>query len=133
MPERCVIKGELRSYSNSRAETVFQSVIGTFAASAVSYGAEYGVRSRLGCQAYELPENHSVIQRYKNPCEKAGIEANLFKTFGGSDASNFSKHGIASLFIANAMFDIHSCHEYTAAADMTKAAGAVQHMTLGVD
>jgi len=133
VPDCCVVKGEIRSYSNARAETVFQSVIDNFAASAASYGAEYGVQSRLGCQAYELPENHSMIQRYKNACEKAGIKANLFKTFGGSDASNFSKHGIASLVIANAMFDIHSCHEYTVAADMAKVAEAVQHMMLGVD
>lgn len=108
VPGCCVIKEEIHSYSNERAETAFQSVIDNFAASAASYGAEHRAQSRLGCQAYELPENHSVIQRDKNVCEKSGMEANLFKTFGGSDASNFSKHGIASLVIANAMFNIHS-------------------------
>jgi tripeptide aminopeptidase len=70
VPDRCVIKGEIRSYSNEKAHTVFQSVVDTFAASASAYGVEYEVKSRFGCQAYELPENHSAIQRYQNACEK---------------------------------------------------------------
>jgi tripeptide aminopeptidase len=67
------------------------------------------------------------------PAKKFGIQTNLFKTFGGSDASNLIKHGIAGLVIANAMFDVHSCQEYTVAADMAKVAEAVQYMMLGGD
>lgn len=130
IPDCCIVQGEIRSYLNEKAEAVFQSVKDHFAASASAYGAECQITSRWGCYAYELPESHSVIQRYRQACEKAGAKSNLFRTFGGSDASNFMKHGIAGLVIANAMFEIHSCREYTVAADMAKVAEAVEYMML---
>jgi tripeptide aminopeptidase len=130
IPDRCIVQGEIRSYSNEKAEAVFQSVKDHFAASASAYGAECQITSRWGCYAYELPESHSVIQRYRQACEKAGAKSNLFRTFGGSDASNFMKHGIAGLVIVNAMFEIHSCREYTVVADMAKVAEAVEYMML---
>lgn len=45
----------------------------------------------------------------------------------------FLKHGIVSIVIANAMFNVHSCHEYTISADMAKVAEVVRCMMLGTD
>ncbi|HEX3026360.1 MAG TPA: M20/M25/M40 family metallo-hydrolase [Clostridia bacterium] len=133
IPDRCVVNGEIRSYSHSAAKAALQSVTDRFAESAASYGAESRIKSREGCRAYEVPPDHPVIRRYQAACKKNGIEANLFKTFGGSDANNFSKYGIASIVIANAMFNVHSCSEYTVPSDMAKVAEVVRCMMLGGD
>lgn len=133
IPDRCIVRGEIRSYSDSAAKAVLRSVSQRFAESAASYGAEYQINSREGCLAYEVPVDHPVIRRYQAACRKTGIETELFKTFGGSDANNFSKNGIVSLVVANAMFNIHSCHEYTVSADMAKVAEVVRCMMLGAD
>ena len=133
VPGHCVVGGEIRSYSNPAAGAALQAVSDRFAESAASYGAELRITSREGCRAYEVPPDHPVIRRYRAACGKIAVEPNLFRTFGGSDASSFSKHGIVSLVIANAMFNVHSCSEYTVAAEMAKAAEAVQYMMLGAE
>lgn len=133
IPDRCVVNGEIRSYSDSAAKAALQSAADQFAESAASYGAQCSIKSREGCRAYEVRPDHPVIRRYQAACRKNGIEANLFKTFGGSDANNFSKYGITSIVIANAMFNVHSCSEYTVPSDMAKVAEVVRCMMLGGD
>jgi peptidase T-like protein len=133
VPDRCAVKGEIRSYTNSAAEAVLKTVSDIFSEAAASCGAECSMQSRMGCRAYEVPMDDPVIQRYRKACKKAGIEPDLFKTFGGSDANSFVRNGIASLVIASAMFHVHSCGEYTVAADMAKAAEVVRYLMLGGD
>lgn len=133
IPDRCVVNGEIRSYSHSAAKAALQSAADQFAESAASYGAQCRIRSREGCRAYEVPPDHPVILRYQAACRKNGMEATLFKTFGGSDANNFSKYGITSIVIANAMFNVHSCSEYTVPSDMEKVTEVVRCMMLGGD
>ena len=42
------------------------------------------------------------------------------ETFGGSDQSNLSLHGIPGLVLASAMEQVHSCEEYTQVSELLR-------------
>ena len=120
VPDRCVVRGEIRSFHHETAERALEAVKEEFTCTAVEFGAECRLDSNYCCQAYEIDCAHPIISRYKEACGKAGVEVLLCKTFGGSDASQFALHGISGLVIANAMFKAHSCAEYTTVRDLFK-------------
>lgn len=128
VPDKCVVSGELRSYSHQTAERVLQNVITVFQNAAKSFGASCRVSSRFGCYAYEISKSHPVVQRYAAACRASGVELNLFRTFGGSDANQFARHGISGLVISSAMYRCHSCDEYTTTKDLQKAAKVTQKL-----
>lgn len=130
VPEHCVVKGEIRSYSNTTAKNLLDLVADIFSQVAASYGATCKINSRFGCRSYEIPTEHPVILRYIEACKNAGIDTKLFKTFGGSDANQFAQYGITGLVIANAMYRSHTCQEYTNVADMEKVSEVVQSIML---
>lgn len=130
VPDLCTVKGELRSYSHAKAEALLDSVAGTFSRAAVSLGASFKMESRFGCRAYEISRSEPVARRYADACEKAGVQPDFFRTFGGSDANQLNQHGIRSLVISSAMYLPHTCREYTRVADMAKMAEIVRTMML---
>jgi tripeptide aminopeptidase len=56
----------------------------------------------------------------KRVCQELGLTATLQKTFGGSDNNSLAKHGIHGIVIANAMFQCHSCEEFTTIEELAK-------------
>lgn len=126
VPDHCIVKGEIRSYTHATVERWLELLVSKFNDAAAAYGATCKVSSHFGCRAYEIPQQHSIIRRYGEACSKAGISMQLCKTFGGSDANSFALHGITGLVIANAMFCPHTCKEYTTVADLKKVADITQ-------
>ena len=53
----------------------------------------------------------------------------LEPTFGGSDQSNLSLHGIQGLVLASAMEQVHSCGEYTTVSGLETVAELVKLLT----
>lgn len=128
VPDRCLVRGELRSYSHETARRVFDSVSSVFARAAAEVGAVSRVQSRFGCRAYAVPTDDPVVCRYQAACRENGVEPQLIRTFGGSDANQLSQHGVCCIVIANAMFRPHTCQEYTTGKDLIKAAEIVQSL-----
>lgn len=128
VPNRCLVRGELRSYSHETARKVLQSVSEVFSRAAAEAGASSRVESRFGCRAYVVPQEDPVVRRYQAACRENGVQPELIRTFGGSDANQLSQHGVRSIVIANAMFRPHTCQEYTTGKDLTKATEIVQSL-----
>jgi tripeptide aminopeptidase len=128
VPDHCIVKGEIRSYTHATVERVLESLVSKFNSTAASYGATCQMNSHFGCRAYEIPRQHPVILRYEEACANTGVSMQLCKTFGGSDVNQFEQHGITGLVIANAMFGAHSCKEYTSVADLKKVAEITQQL-----
>ena len=103
VPDRCIVKGEIRSYTHETVERVLQSLVSKFTDTAADFGATCQVSSSFGCFAYEIQQKSLTILRYEEACGKADFPMQLCKTFGGSDANCFAQHGITGLVIANAM------------------------------
>jgi tripeptide aminopeptidase len=128
VPDRCMVKGEIRSYSHGKAlmqigmiKTLFEN-----AASAVGATVEFGVH--LGCTAYETDINHSVVRRFTRACEELLLPFKLTETFGGSDNNVLIGHNITGIVIATAMNEVHSCSEYTT----TDELGRIADLTLAL-
>lgn len=122
IPAHCTVKGEIRSYSHSSALRLEQEVKNVFAASAANFGALIQFHSVVNCEAYDIPENTTVIKRFRKACEIQGITPNLIETFGGSDNNQFVKCGIDGIVVANAMHQCHSCEEYTTMEELYQVA-----------
>lgn len=122
VPETCIIKGEIRSYVPEKTASTAKHVIQQFSDAAAALGAQISVETETHYKAYEIPKDHSVVQRFAEACRVQGLPSSLLATFGGSDNNHLAEHGIAGLVVANAMFQCHSCEEYTTVGELTRAA-----------
>ena len=123
VPDRCIVRGEIRSYSHAKALEQAELVKKHFEKAAGALGASVEFEFRCGCEAYETPLSHPVAERFQRACEKQGLPVSLEKTFGGSDNNHLAKHGIAGLVIATAMNHCHSCSEYTTVEELCRITG----------
>ena len=80
----------------------------------------------VSIQTYQVPESHPAVSRFRRACEKLGLPGALEPTFGGSDQSNLSLHGIQGLVLASAMEQVHSCGEYTTVSGLETVAELVK-------
>lgn len=113
VPDRCMVSGEIRSYSHTKALHMAEVVKKHFTDSASTIGAtaEFLIQSHF--EAYEIPLDHPVVKRFERVCDEQRLPTALLQTFGGSDNNCFAKHGISGIVVANAMNQCHSCEEYT--------------------
>lgn len=113
IPDRCNISGEIRSYSNIKALQAAESVKKQFTESADALGAKIHCEIQTHFEAYETQLDQPIVSRFKRICSEQGLPFSLQKTFGGSDNNRLANHGIQGLVLANAMYNCHSCEEYT--------------------
>jgi len=113
VPEHCMVSGEIRSFSHTKALRLANDVKMRFIASANKIGAKVDFEIHPHCQAYETPIDHPVVERFKRICDEQGLPVTLQSTYGGSDNHHLANHGIRGLVLANAMNNCHSCSEYT--------------------
>jgi tripeptide aminopeptidase len=121
VPERCVVRGEARSFVHAKAVAQLELAREQFVRSAAKFGATVDFETRCGGEAYETPQDHPVAQRFQQACRSIGLTPALQRTFGGSDNNYFAKHGIAGIVVATAMNNCHSCGEYTTADELLRA------------
>ncbi len=122
VPERCIVRGESRSFAHDKAVWQVDQVREQFERSAARFGASVEFLSRCCCEAYATPAEHPVVKRFERVCRELGLSPALERTFGGSDNNGFAKHGITGIVIATAMNRCHSCGEYTTADELRRAA-----------
>lgn len=122
VPEHCLVKGEIRSLHHEKALAVAKEYEEIFGAAAEEYSEAVKVDFKLTThiKAYETDIEHELVKAYEEACELAGITPAPGKTFGGSDNNILAEHGIPGIVIANAMNDVHTCHEYTHIDDIVK-------------
>lgn len=124
----CVVKGEVRSLKHEKALALLKEYRSCFEEAAGAAGAELDWEESVDIHAYETPPEGAAAEAYRAAVKKAGLEARLYKTFGGSDNNVFARHGIEGLVIANAMNRVHTCSEYTSIQDIAKVTEIVIHL-----
>jgi tripeptide aminopeptidase len=120
IPDTCTLLGEIRSYSHDKALQTAEQVREIFIKEALAAGAEVHFETQIHCEAYQVPVDRPVTQRFKSACESVGLEPSLQKTFGGSDNHHLVKNGLDGLVLANAMNSCHSCEEYTSIEELCR-------------
>ncbi len=119
VPDSCLVTGEIRSLSHSKALGTTETVRSLFRKEAQSSGATLDFEITVHSLAYETAPDHPVVKRYEAVCQRLGYEPVLTKTFGGSDNNSLAQRDIKGIVIANAMHDCHSTSEYTTVAELT--------------
>jgi len=125
IPDRCVVKGEIRSYSHEKALRQIKQVKQVFMDAAKPFGATVEMEPDCHIEAYETDAGHPAAKRFEAACTSLSLPFALSPAFGGSDNNHFAKHGISGLVIATAMNNCHSCAEYTTVKELERITGLV--------
>lgn len=113
VPERCEVRGEIRSYVHEKALEQMNRMEEIFRTSAGRYGGEAEVTCRIGTYAYETSMESTVVRRMRAVCKKLGFSFLPKESFGGSDNNVLAAHGIEGIVLACGMEQVHSVQEYT--------------------
>ena len=122
VPEKCTVKGEIRSYSHEKATRCVEEVGNTFKKVAEKHGAESELTCEVHLIAYETAKDSVPVKRFERVSKELGLAGNLVETFGGSDNNSFAKNGIPGLVLSNGMYQAHSVNEYTTIKDLVTGA-----------
>jgi tripeptide aminopeptidase len=133
VPEKCIVKGEIRSYSMEKSNIEMLNIEKIFRSAANSYGAEIEVSTERMASAYETPLEHPVVKRFEKACEENKLTSVLEETFGGSDNNHLSQHGITGIVIASAMNQCHSTKEFTTVEELEKIASLTLSLMILTD
>ena len=133
IPDSCTLLGEIRSYSHRKALETAEEVQKIFIKEASAIGAEVQFETQVHCEAYRVPMNRPVSERFKDACNSLGLEPAMQKTFGGSDNHHLVKNGLDGLVLANAMNACHSCEEYTSIQELSRIAELTLALMLSQD
>jgi tripeptide aminopeptidase len=122
IPDRCVVKGEVRSLIHEKAVRQTELVRKQFERAASAARAAVSFELTTASMAYETPMEHPVVRRFEEACNTLGLPVTLVKTFGGSDNNVLAQNGITGIVLANAMSRVHSREEFTTVEELSRAA-----------
>lgn len=122
VPDTCCFTGEIRSYTDMHAVDLLEQIKNITKEAAEQFGAVVDVQGNRHVTAYQIESDSPVVLRYLHACEKLGLSPALCSTFGGSDNNHLVLHGIQGIVPATAMFQCHTCQEYTTVSDLMTAA-----------
>jgi tripeptide aminopeptidase len=128
VPNRVVVKGEVRSHDESKLEAVTRRIISSFENVVEEYKRTHskGNLPRLDVQLENefprtnIPQDHRVVMMAQKAAANLGRTLALKRTGGGSDANIFFSKGIVTGVIGTGMKDIHSVRESIRLEDMAK-------------
>lgn len=122
VPDLCTVTGEIRSFSHKKALSLAEAVRIQFETFAAAVGASVTFSLQTDSEAFETPENHPVVRRFRAACALLGLPVSLIRTFGGSDNNVLAGKGIAGIVLASTMYECHSCAEYTTVDELARLA-----------
>jgi len=133
IPQRCVVKGEIRSFDQAQATAQLEEIFACFRDAAAELGASADTEYERVSAAYTVDEAHPSVLRHKAACEKLGLPFSFVPTHGLSDYNALYGHGLRGLVIANAMEKCHSTEEYTTADELERIASLVLELMTSRD
>ena len=77
VPEKCIVKGEIRSYSHEKATRCVEEVGNTFKKVAEKHGAESELTCEVHLIAYETAKDSVPVKRFERVSKKLGLAGNL--------------------------------------------------------
>ncbi len=126
VPEKCVVKGEVRSLDHEKALAVLDRIRAAFTEHAGSATVDFLLDPHL--TAFHTPEDHPVVRRFKRACERLGLPGRTTVTLGGSDNNILVQHGLTGIVLSCGMREVHSTREYTLAEDLMQGAALVAEL-----
>lgn len=118
VPHEAVIKGEFRSHSDARIETIRRDIFDTARRIAAQRGALVAITEQEEYRAFRIDERDAFFSFMHGVLASCGITPVAARTGGGSDANVFNRHGITALNISNGMQNVHSTEEFITIDDL---------------
>ena len=122
VPDFVEVHGETRSLNEEKLKKATEAVTKAFTAAAAQTGARLDLTVNRLYPAFQIPEDHELLQLIKKAGETCGIEIKLQKTGGGSDANIFNGKGIAAVNLAVGNEKVHTVNEILRINDFTRVA-----------
>lgn len=126
----CVAGGEIRSLDHGKAVRQLKEYRSIFETAAGRYGAELCWEESVDIMAYRTALESSTVTEYREAVRRAGAEARLVETFGGSDNNVFAQYGVEGIVMATSMNRVHSCGEYANINEIATVAEILVHLLL---
>lgn len=120
-PDKCIVTGEIRSFRDDKALSLYENIKKIFEQHASEAGAKLSISYTRHITAFETDLNHSVVKRFKDACADLNLKSDLIRSFGGSDNNVLVQNGINGIVVATAMNACHTTGEWTTIDDLKKA------------
>jgi tripeptide aminopeptidase len=123
VPEQCEFRGEFRSRNRKRLEQLrveFEQVIA--ATRGRHREAEIEVELIDLYEGYRIEEGEPLLDLARRLIRAIGREPELVESGGGTDANNFSKHGIRALVVGLGSEHFHTVRETLSISNLVDAA-----------
>lgn len=127
VPEKVVIKGEVRSHSTAQLERVTEEIRGIFTAAVSAWTDPTGLAKgtpavdiavQQDYPAMQLQRENSVLRRVEEAARSIGMELTYERAGGGSDANIFNSYGLSTAILATGMTNVHTTTEQVTLQDM---------------
>ncbi len=120
VPEVTTFEGEARSHQEEKLTRQIQHMRQKAEEAAAKAGAEAKIVTKRSYNGFALGADDAVVQRGIAAAQRVGLEPNLHKGGGGSDANVFNEHGIPSVIIATGAHKPHTSEELLHIPSMVK-------------
>ena len=123
VPDKCVVCGEVRSFSKGTAQERLSSIEKHFRQETEKLGVSIDMEYNSNGPAFEVSQDSTVVKRFERICHALNIVPDLISTYGGSDNNDLSgTMGFEGLVVACGMEQCHSCDEYSTTESLESAA-----------
>ncbi len=111
IPGSVVLMGEVRSYSDEKAQRYLNKIIDTFRKTAEKTGGSITYETLKENAGYIYKTNDPFVKKTMQIMKKIGVETNLIKTLGCADANVIQEHGIKMLDLGDGSRRAHTLKE----------------------
>lgn len=123
--DKVVIEGECRSLKRDKLEAQKAHMLACCEEAAQKFGGQAEIIVKENYAGILLDPQSAPVQLARAAAKKIGLEPELIKIGGGSDANIFNGYGIDSTILGVGMENCHSTDEYISISAMTTAVEAV--------
>lgn len=112
IPDKIVIEGEIRTEQQAQGEEIMGKVIRDFETAAAHYGGKIEYSYIWDFTPYRISSEAVPYIRFKEIGEKLGLQAEGFKSMGGSDANSLNDKGIQTINLGVGAQNPHGTNEF---------------------
>lgn len=120
IPEKMILQGEVRSFSEKELEQYTQAVFAVFKKSAHSRGGSAELEKARENGGYEYEDDNVLLLRTKKVFETLDIKPLVVQTWGISDANVFHENGISVMELGDGSQDTHTINESISVENLIK-------------
>ncbi|HWR23012.1 MAG TPA: M20/M25/M40 family metallo-hydrolase [Feifaniaceae bacterium] len=128
VPEHASFDMEIRSFREDLLAIHRENAERAVKDACAAFGAEYDITQERHSDVLYVPETSPLLKAIVRVYGELGAPVKIDRTYGGSDATWLSYHGIEALNVGTGMCDAHSLSEHIAVADLERTADMVERM-----